>query len=350
MKKTIPLVSVVMPVYNCSQYIDEAIESMLIQTYTNMEIFIIDDCSTDGTKEKIETWAKLDERIRPIYKLVNSGYVDSLNLAIGLSNGGYIARMDGDDISLPDRIAKQVLFMETHKEIGLIGSGHRILGTNEIFEPIVDARYIKIGLLLANQFSHPTAFFRRSSIINLGRLYLSRFIPAEDYEYWNFLSDKIIMGNIREVLLIYRSHSEGISKKLPNDLNTIEVVKSSIKRLKDNPHEDSILFISSLHGNGSKLKLAKCLELIDFNIVFNELKNFTRINYTLGIYDKKQFARFVGLLLVILCENYGWKKSYFITRNISSKIRISLIYLNYLLLPKSKSLKSYFFDFIPIGF
>jgi glycosyltransferase involved in cell wall biosynthesis len=350
MKKTIPLVSVVMPVYNCSQYIDEAIESMVKQTYTNIEIFIIDDCSTDGTKEKLETWAKLDERIRPIYKLVNSGYVDSLNLAIGLSNGAYIARMDGDDISLPDRIAKQVLFMETHEEIGLIGSGHRILDTDEIFEPIEDDRYIKIGLLLANQFSHPTAFFRRNSIRNLGRFYLSKFIPAEDYEYWNFLSDKIVMGNIQEVLLIYRSHSEGISKKLPNDLNTLEVIKSSLKRLKDNPHDDSILFIRSLNGNNSKFKLANCLEGIDFNTVFEELQNFVRINRKLGIYDKKLFSRFVNLLLVVLCENYGWKKSYFRSRDVGLKIEVLFKYLNYLILPKSKNLESYFIDFIPKRF
>jgi glycosyltransferase involved in cell wall biosynthesis len=211
------LVSVIMPVYNCAKFIDEAITSIVNQTYRNLEIFIIDDCSSDGTIEIISNWAKIDSRINIIFKNENLGYVDSLNLAIRIANGKYLARMDGDDICYLDRIEKQVLFLENNPTIGVLGTGYRFIGSNKSFIPLLEHDYICIGLLLESQMAHPTVMFRKSVLETLPRLYNDEFTPTEDYEFWIYLSNKTKLANLSEILLEYRVHENNISKKLNNE-------------------------------------------------------------------------------------------------------------------------------------
>ena len=98
-----------MPVYNCAEYVAEAIQSILDQTFSNFELIIVDDKSTDETLEVTKIFS--DKRIRLIEKPANTGYTESLNLGIELSRGHLIARMDGDDISMPQRFEKQVNFL-----------------------------------------------------------------------------------------------------------------------------------------------------------------------------------------------------------------------------------------------
>jgi len=114
-------VSIVMSVYNAQKYLDEAIESILNQTYSNFEFIIINDGSTDKSLEIIENYAKKDSRIIVINR-ENKGLIYSLNEGIRKANGKYIARMDADDISLPQRLEKQVEFMEKNKNIGICGT------------------------------------------------------------------------------------------------------------------------------------------------------------------------------------------------------------------------------------
>jgi glycosyltransferase involved in cell wall biosynthesis len=248
------LVSVVMPVFNCAQFVDEAIESIVKQTYANIEIYIIDDCSTDGTRERIETWAKLDRRIKPIYKGENSGIVESLNLGIKLSNGEYIARMDGDDISLPQRIEKQVQFMNANLEIGVLGCGYRVLGKNKIFTPLVEHDLIKIGLLIESQLAHPTVMFRASVLRNLDRFYNPKFTTAQDYEFWVFLSSKTKLGNLPDVLLEYRVHGGNISK---NNIKTLkfnkEIHEYQMKRLGLNIDEINTIKLKNIFNSKNNL-------------------------------------------------------------------------------------------------
>ena len=119
---TTPMISVVMPVYNAEKYVAEAVESILQQTYTDFEFIIIDDCSTDNSYGILQTYAAKDIRIRLFKNDVNNKLPNTLNFGIAQSNGKYIARMDADDISLPERFAKQVEFMESHPEIGVCGT------------------------------------------------------------------------------------------------------------------------------------------------------------------------------------------------------------------------------------
>ena len=111
-----PLVSVIIPCYNAEKYVEEAVRSIMTQTYKNIEILVTEDCSTDNTLKILKNLEKEDSRIKVIQNKKNLKIVKSLNNMINIAQGKYIARMDADDISLPERIEKQVRFMEENPE------------------------------------------------------------------------------------------------------------------------------------------------------------------------------------------------------------------------------------------
>jgi glycosyltransferase involved in cell wall biosynthesis len=310
-----------------------------------MEIFIIDDCSTDGTREKVESWAKLDERIKPIYKPVNSGIAESLNMAIEMSSGEYLARMDGDDISLPERINKQVDYLEVHKDISVLGSAHRVIGTKTVFRPLKDNSQIKIGLLIANQFSHPTIIFRKKAIGKLGRFYLNEFIPQEDYVYWCFLYQQTILGNLEEVLLLYRSYEQSSSKILKNDAIGNIIVFRNIECFKSNIPEELILYLMVLNKKPNTYKLKIFFDNTDVNVIVNEISLMKLLNKKTQFYDKKYFAIFCDRLLILLFKTCGWKRSFMNFQ--MNKIKIIFLFYSCKIIKEDKDLKRYLNDFIP---
>lgn len=124
-----PLISVVLPVYNVEKYIGEAMDSILNQTIQDFEILIIDDCSTDNTILVAEAYN--DNRIKIIRKERNLGLIHSLNLGFSIAKGKYIARMDGDDVSIPERFTAQVKFLEENGGIIVCGTTYSIIGSNQ---------------------------------------------------------------------------------------------------------------------------------------------------------------------------------------------------------------------------
>ena len=124
-----PTVSVLMPVYNCADFIESSVESILLQTFSDFEFLIIDDFSTDGTYEYLQSLT--DSRIKLIRKSKNTGYAISLNIGLNNARGKYIARMDADDISLPERFARQVSFMDNQPEVVVCGSWYENIGNGK---------------------------------------------------------------------------------------------------------------------------------------------------------------------------------------------------------------------------
>ena len=177
---TTPKVTVLMPVYNVASYIHEAIASMLGQTYQDFELLIINDGSTDATRDEILKFT--DSSIRFVENEQNIGSANTLNKGIELAQGEYIARMDGDDISLPHRLQKQVTILEQHPNIDICGAGYRFFGSRNF-----EVRYpknheaIKIGLLFGCCMIIP--LFRKKSIIEAHLQYEQEFFPAEDYRF-----------------------------------------------------------------------------------------------------------------------------------------------------------------------
>ena len=208
-----PTVSVVMSVYNGQAFLAEAIESILNQTFRDFEFLIVDDGSTDATPEILSTYAKQDGRIR-IVRHQNKGRAVSLNIGIEQSKSPYVARMDADDISLPNRLKEQVEFMERHPEVGLLsGSYERIDGEGRLLDtvPLLPRNEeIKLAMLVNNAMCHPAAMMRREVAIACGG-YRKAFLDADDYDLWLRMSERSQLANLEQPILQYRVHSQQVS-------------------------------------------------------------------------------------------------------------------------------------------
>lgn len=213
-QKNSPLVTVLLPAYNAEKFIIPAIESILDQTYKNFEFIIIDDGSKDSTWEIIQKYAKKDRRVKAIKNEVNLKIVKSLNKGLEVSKGKYIVRMDADDWSYPNRIEKQVYFMESNPEISV--SGGAALVCNEKMQPIgirhypINDQEMRNGILRLNPIPHPASIWRRDILFKKTNLY-PNVIAAEDYALIVELSSFSKLGNMEDVLIKFRVHTKSAS-------------------------------------------------------------------------------------------------------------------------------------------
>ncbi|WP_281336369.1 glycosyltransferase family 2 protein [Flavobacterium eburneipallidum] len=208
---SMPKITVLMPVYNCELYIREAVDSILNQTFTDFEFLIIDDASADKTVELIKTYS--DERIKLVVKPSNTGYTNSLNYGVQVAKGEYIARMDGDDISLPERFAKQVAFLDANPDVILCGSWFSKIDSGAIIKVPENYDSIKLALLKGNCMAHPSVMMRKQVLDELSIPYDVSKEPAEDYDLWVRLVGIGRIYNLQEVLLNYREHHTQVSQK-----------------------------------------------------------------------------------------------------------------------------------------
>lgn len=187
-----------------------AIESILNQSFRDFEFLIVDDASTDRSPRILNDYAKTDNRVRIITNIQNLGLTQSLNKAIKQASGKYIARMDDDDISMPERLQKQLRFMEQNPSVAL--SGSLALVVNEKDEEIgrkklaIRHQDIKKKLLFNNQFIHSSLFFKKE----LG-LYNESFERAQDYEFALRIAGKYQVANLQEYLVKWRVRKGSLS-------------------------------------------------------------------------------------------------------------------------------------------
>lgn len=208
-----PLVTVLIPVYNRPDIV-KAIESVINQTYDNLEILIMDNASTDETVDAIK--AIKDDRIRLVINEVNLGQTGSMNRGLDLAKGKYIARLDSDDIALPTRIEKQVQFMEEHPDYALCGSWVQGIDEEDRLQFVVNTPTTDKGLrfiqtLFCGMY-HPTAMMRTATL-RANKIYYNKNIKiAEDYDMWGRIL-KFGKGlNLGEVLVYYRRSSQNDSR------------------------------------------------------------------------------------------------------------------------------------------
>ncbi len=219
MKKQ-PLVSIIMPTYNCKRYIRDAIESMLHQTYSNFELIIVDDHSTDKTAKIIKKYAKrFSPFIRAVFFKKHLGDNATANRGFLYAKGQFIARMDADDIAHPERLEKQVAFLVEHPEIFVLGTqGYIIDATNTLigekrFPTTHRDIYKKFGIY--NPMLHPSCMFRRSLLPNKKRLYeATNTIHDDYYTFFSYLRHGQF-ANLPEKLLYYRIHGKNYSLRNP---------------------------------------------------------------------------------------------------------------------------------------
>jgi glycosyltransferase involved in cell wall biosynthesis len=205
------LVSVILPVYNAEKYISEAIWSILNQTHKNFELIIIDDGSTDRSLEIIETI--IDPRIILITR-ENRGLIKTLNQAISLAKGDFIARMDADDISHPRRLELQLNFLLQHPDVGVIGSYVECVDENGVLlcirKPPRLNYFLKGMCLFGVPFSHPSIMVNYK-LIGEEYYYDEKYVHAEDFELWVRLSKNFKFGLVAECLLKYRILNSSVS-------------------------------------------------------------------------------------------------------------------------------------------
>ncbi len=212
-----PEISVVMSVFNGEEFLKEAIESVLNQNFTNFEFIIIDDCSTDKTNQILKKYEKSDERIILIEKSINKGFkgfVENLNLGISKSRGKYIARMDADDLCLPERFQLEFEYLEKHKEVFLVGTSMLLINEkNEItgkMEALTEFDSILKRTKIDNPIYHPTIMFRNEPDL----YYREKFYACEDFDFHlRMISKNRILKNLSEPLLKYRVLESSISRK-----------------------------------------------------------------------------------------------------------------------------------------
>lgn len=289
-------ISVIMPVYNCEAYIKDAVDSILNQTFQNFELIIIDDASTDATVSIIKKYK--DQRIQLKEKPKNSGYTTSLNYGLSIAKGEYIARMDGDDISLPERFLKQISFLDNNQDVILCGSLLSIIGTDEIIALPEYHEDIKLGLLKGNCIAHPSVMFRNLKWEENSISYNTTKEPAEDYDLWSRLLGIGKLHNLQEVLINYRVHNAQVSKKketqqtnvaLETRLNIFEYLDCNIelreRRLLKKVLENNQLLFS---------------EICDFCLLKNKLILANKIKF----FNQNDFVKYLEEIEYLILKRY----------------------------------------------
>jgi glycosyltransferase involved in cell wall biosynthesis len=206
-------VTVLMAAYNEARFIAAAVESILGQSFGEFEFLIIDDGSTDSSADYLRNLR--DSRVRLVRNESNLGLTRSLNKGLDAARGKYIARMDADDIALPDRLARQVALLDANPHVGIVGSSRVLIDENDQEIAVAQAAEDDLGIrwkcLLGNPFGHPTVMLRRAIIEQHRLRYDESFRTAQDYELWTRLLMHTQGANLRQPLLRYRLRN-GISK------------------------------------------------------------------------------------------------------------------------------------------
>jgi GDP-L-fucose synthase len=268
--KSNPKLSVVMPAYNAEKYLSGAIESILNQTFEDFEFIIIDDCSTDSTWEILQEYADKDNRIFCLKNEENLGIAGNLNKCLEFCKGDFIARMDSDDWSYPDRFEKQLKFLESNPEVGIVGGSIEVTDSNlseikfirKYFEDDVK---LKQHLFIQSPFAHPCIMFRKE--VFKGQFYNKILSPTEDYDIYFRIGKNYKFANLEDVLLKYRLHSEQSStiKAKRQQLLTLYIRIKAFVEYGYTPNAYDIIF--SLLQLGSVILLPQKIKFFLFNLI-----------------------------------------------------------------------------------
>lgn len=291
------LVSVIMGVHNeKEEYLKCSIESICNQTYGNLEFIIIDDASEVKCGEMLDKMASDNPIIKVIHNAKNLGLTKSLNIGLDQAKGEYIARMDADDYSVPDRIKKQVAFMEEHEDIAICGSGVISFGDKQAFMSPWDGfsnEEAQCYLFFSSTLCHPSVMIRKEFLDSNNIRYDESFKKGQDYDLWERCSIVGKLAVMKEVLLFYRIHGDQIttSDKQSQD-QTADVVRvRRISRLGITPSEQDYRCHRLLNGG------------VDEEISCEEMKKWANklisANNHIGFVDDYSFARMLSEMMTL---------------------------------------------------
>lgn len=305
-QEPLPLISVLMPVYNAARFLQSAIESILNQSEKRFELIIIDDGSTDDSVKIIQSFN--DNRIVYIKNPQNIGIVRSLNYGMSIAKGKYIARMDGDDIALPLRFEKQLDLLENNLDIGICGTNAitiDALGNKKrlwFYESNKDI--VEMAPVFVCPFLHPTIMIRRNILESIHG-YTSGMEPSEDFECWIRILSDVKGTNLQEPLLYYRIDAGSFSERMKDKafLKLQEVFTLHKERLCTDI-ENIDFHARSVYGDWNSF------EKNDFTRLRKWLKNIQKNNSISGQYDVALFKKIsskylVNIYLKLITQNTG---------------------------------------------
>ena len=302
-----PKISVIMPVFNAFPFLSESIQSILNQTFSEFELIILNDKSTDESLQIINNFKAIDNRIVLIDKEQNVGPANLRNEGINIAKGDYIALMDADDIAMPNRFEKQLTFLKNNPEIGLCGTWFTFFDAeSKTIKHSVDSDAIKVSFLHSCNIGNPTVMFKKEVLGDLK--FDNDYVPVEDYDLWSRLLAKTKFYNIPESLLNYRQHNTNISK------TKVDNVNRSVRRVKINqlahleisdsdPKIDSYLNAVSLK---KKLSPEEIIESI------NASKHLITQNAKINYFNQELFEKHINKVLIRSIRNAAsYNKSFY---------------------------------------
>ncbi len=299
-----PLVSVLMPCYNVELYVEEALSSIINQSYTQLEIIVINDCSTDSTLSILNKLAVKDSRIKVVSNETNLKLIDTLNLGVGLCTGDYIARMDADDISFPDRIAKQVSFLEKNKDYDVVSTQLYTFKTGSkrknLYHNPENFEELKAYLLFRSGICHPAVMIRRTLFTERNLSFEKEYLYVEDYALWVKASYITKLANLSEPLLYYRVHDSQVSvlneQKQIDNKKTVFQIHCEKLGLPITP--DFLDLYSSVAECVPKISSLEYLQKCE-NLIFSLLSK----THTNGFHASEYLERLLSLHWLRLCAN-----------------------------------------------
>ena len=284
------LVSVIMPVYNAEEFVEEAIRSILEQTYDKFELIIVDDCSTDKSMDIVRSIK--DDRIRIIKNEHNCGVAHSRNIALDNSQGEFIAIMDDDDVALPCRFEMQVNYLNEHKDIDVVGGKHVFIDCNgEVIrgenKAYYNPQFLKAKFLFNNTFCNSEMMLRKSVLKDLR--YSQDCYGMEDYKLWIQLSKYAPMTMIDEVFLKHRRHGSNLTMQVNSQ--KLQQRKEKYKELQELSWELSGIELSEqdkeiFHKYISEDGQEKCNPFKELTEFYEMLGNFLIQCKKLDFYDE----------------------------------------------------------------
>lgn len=297
-----PDVSVIMPAFNSEEYIYEAIESILNQSFSDFEFLIIDDGSKDLTVEIVKSFK--DDRIILLQHNKNLGNYPARNWGMKLARGKYICVMDSDDLSMPDRIEKQYRFLQNNKEYGICGGYYKLLDSSETFTPPLNYDEIKVWLLSNIIYKHPTIFIKKSLLLKHNLSYDITFRYASDYDFLVRSAGFFPVTNIPEVILKHRKHANQISTaKAKEQANIVNVVRlKQLDNFKLDPTKEEVNIHLSL------MNRKKILNYEQFNVLLNWANKLVKHNFTYKYYDEIQLSLFLKSMLKYIQKDFLIRK------------------------------------------
>ncbi|MFC3198579.1 glycosyltransferase family 2 protein [Parapedobacter deserti] len=317
-----PAVSVLMLAYNVHGYIADAIQSVLDQSFQDFELIIYNDGSTDGTVNVVRKFS--DSRIRLIDNPVNQGLSHARQATLEAATGKYVAILDSDDVSLPDRLQKQYHFMEQHPQVMLCGGNALIIDeesnkTGELLHQIYGHDELKVRFFFNNILVNSCVMFRREKALQLGG-YRDR-APAEDYDLFVRLADQGAIYIFNEPLVYYRIHEANISQSKRDAAIAYlrEIKDEQLRLLGSDPQQYGAIFDALLWWRITEYSLE------EFFTMLVALKDANRLTQKLPVrlFERELYTRWYNLVLATApkkqASSYLLRKELFNSSNLTFK-------------------------------